>query len=431
MSLIEKPDSDAQPKMNLDQINNFPESGSPSSDSPDGGSNLWRVLEAIALRRKFVLSFVALATLLAVIVSLVLPEKYRASALLLPPKENRFVVYGDGGAMADWASITAGLNLPVMATPSDVYVRILKSRNLANRIIDSFGLMIHYEASTRQEALLALGNSADHRVTDEGLIEIRFSDKNPQLAAAVVNGMISALDEINAEIFSTRTVQSRKFLEDRIGEAKSELDFARDLLRRFQEKNRTIDLDLQISLAIGIASQLKSRLALAEVDLNVKARSLSASHPEIVELTGQVSMLKRKVSELETGTKDSSYFSLPVSDAPRLTVALAELTTTVRVAEKLYENLALRLDEARIQEKNMAPVLSVVDPATPPEIRYWPQRTLIVAGSFGVSIVLAVLLALFLEYLRLLQVRNPDDFRRATFFFNTVFSMIPGRKKGR
>ncbi|MCH9032673.1 MAG: hypothetical protein IIB00_10510 [candidate division Zixibacteria bacterium] len=426
MSLTEKPDSEVQPQMGLEQINNFP-----SSDISDGGSNLWRVLEAIALRRKFVLSFVALATLLAVIISFVLPEKYRASALLLPPKENRFVVYGDGGAMADWASITAGLNLPVMATPSDVYVRILRSRNLANRILDSFGLIIHYEASSRQEALLELDDNTDHLVTDEGLIEIRFSDENPQLAAAIVNGMIVALDEINSEIFVTRTAQTRKFLEDRIGEAKSELDSARELLRRFQEKNRTIDLDRQITLVIETASQLKSQLALAEVDLSVKARFLSNSHPDVVELTVRVNELKRKVSELETGTADTSYFSLPVSDAPRLSVALAELITTIRVAEKLYENLALRLDEARIQEKNMAPVLSIVDRATPPEIRYWPQRTLIVAGTFGVSIVLAVMLALFLEYLRLLHVRNPEDFRRATFFFNTVSSMIPGRKKDR
>ncbi|MFQ5606438.1 MAG: hypothetical protein ACE5GA_00720, partial [Candidatus Zixiibacteriota bacterium] len=254
-----------------------------------------------------------------------------------------------------------------------------------------------------------------------GLIRVRFEDRDPVRAAEIANAFVSELDRINREIFSVRTEQSREFIESSLADAKDELDSARAQLRAFQELNRTVDLDEQTSLTITTAATLKATLGATEVELNLKKRSLSRSHPEIAELAGKVAELKKKIAELEFGSDDSSYFSLPVAETPRLMAALAELTTRVRVAERLFENLRLSLDDARIQEKKEAPGLAILDPATPPEIRQRPQRSLIVGVSFAVSLVLAILLALIIEYVADLERRSPEDFRRASFFLRTFF----------
>lgn len=388
-----------------------------------GGTNLWRLLEVIALRKRFIFTLVGIATIGAVIISLLVPKWYRAEALLLPPKDDRMTFSSLSGELNEWASVTAGLNLPVMVTPSDVYVSMLSSRAAKISVIDSLNLRKHFGDLSATEALEVVKENSDFSVTPEGLIQVRYIDQDPEMAAIIANSFVDELDRISRNIYSARTVQSRDFVLSSLNDTKAELDSARAALRAFQETNRALDLDKQTELAISTASKLKVELATLEVDLNLLKRSLSETHPEVTELAGKVAEYRGKLAELEYGSADSSYFSLPVAQTPRLRAELADLLTRVQVAERLYENLRIRYDEVSIQAKRDAPALSILDRAITPDIRYKPQRTLIVAGTFGFSLVLAILLALFFEYLVKLERENPGDFRRARFFFDTILKM--------
>lgn len=385
------------------------------------GTNFWRLLEVVALQKRLIFTVVGVATLAAVAISLVLPKWYRAEALLLPPKEENFSVLSSSSAIAEWASVTGGLNLPALVTPSDLYVRMLGSRASMDPVIDSFHLVKRFKAKSRYDALVTLKKRADFRVTPEGMIQIRFADKDPQFSADVTNSFVAELDKINRRIYSDRTRQSREFIQKSLTEAKVELDSARAALRAFQEKNRTVDLDRQTALAIETASALKTALATSEVELALKRKTLSGSHPDVVELEAKVAEMKKKVFELEHGSSDSSYFSLPIAETPRLRSRLAGLTTRVNVAEQVYQNLTLALSDARVQENRQAPALSILDAASPPQLRYKPQRTLIVGATFALSVALAIFLALLVEYLKNLSKTNPEDYRRAMVFTGSLF----------
>ncbi len=386
----------------------------------NNGTHLWRVLEACARRRRFALTFVLSVTAIAAIVSFALPKWYKAEALLLPPKDTRMVFTNDAADLAELASLTGGLNLPVMATASDVYVRILESRTLADNVIDSLNLIDRYKVDSRTDARLALKEYVVFKVTPEGLIQIQCVDKDPETAARIANLFVAELDRVNRRLTSARSSESRLFLERRLVDARAELDSARKSLQDFQTKYKALDLDKQTELAIASAATLKAELATASVDLSVKRRSLSDSHPEVMELENRVKELRLKITELEFGDNDSSYFSLPIASTPYLTSRLADLKTRVAVAEKLYENLTVRFDEARLQEKREAPSVGVLDLAETPELRYRPQRALIVGGSFALSVLAAILLVLFFDYLARLEVANPADFARASYFFRTI-----------
>ncbi|MEA3297074.1 MAG: Wzz/FepE/Etk N-terminal domain-containing protein, partial [candidate division Zixibacteria bacterium] len=150
--------------------------------SETSSTNLWLLLETLARRRRFVLTFVILTTAISVIVSFLLPKYYEASALLLPPKDVSVPMAGLG-QISEVVSVTKGLNLPVMVTTSDVYARMLKSRRIADRVIYEFKLVDRYQARNRDEAYLTLLEWADFRVTDEGLLLIAIEDRDPQIAA--------------------------------------------------------------------------------------------------------------------------------------------------------------------------------------------------------------------------------------------------------
>ncbi|MFH1372890.1 MAG: Wzz/FepE/Etk N-terminal domain-containing protein [bacterium] len=390
--------------------------------------NLWLLLEVLARRRRFIVTLVLLVTVLAVATSLLLPKWYRASALLLPPKDLALPVPGRG-QLSEVTSITEGVDLPSMVTTSDVYARILESRTIARRTIEKFDLMTRFGTDKFEKTYKVFLDRSRFLVTDEGLLSISFEDRDPQTAAAVVNSLVEELDRVNREIATERVHQNRVFIEQRLNQIRQELDSARWEFENFQLVNRTVDFDQQTRLAIQQAIVLKIRLAELDIDLKMLERNLSTDNTELVELRHRRQLVSDQLNLLEKSNPDSSFFSLPVAAIPALRGQYEALYSRVKVNESLYNILLEQLEQVKIQENEKTSTISVLDQALPPDTKSRPQRMLIVGGSFGLSVLLAVLVAAFLEYLTRLRQSSPEDYARFSQFAEAFFGWLPGMKK--
>lgn len=391
-------------------------------------NNFWLLLEMLARRRLFIIAFVIVATLLSVAVALVLPKWYQASALLLPPKDLSLPVPGLA-QLSEVVSITKGADLPVMVTPSDVYARILKSRTIAERIIEKFDLKTRFAADYFKQAYEVLMSRSEFKVTDEGLLLISFEDKDPGVAADVVNAFVEELDRVNREIALERVRQNRSFIEERLAQVKQELASARKEFENFQLENRAVDFDEQTRLAVEQAVKLKITLTELDIELKMRERNLAEDNPELVELRRRRRLVSEQLRQLEESNPDSSFFSLPVASIPTLRGQYEVLYSRVTVGESLYRILLERLEQAKIQENEKMPTISILDRAKPPDTKSKPKRLLIVGGTFGLSVLFAVFMAAFLEYLARLKQNNPEDYARVLFFTEAFFGWLPGVKK--
>ena len=390
--------------------------------------NLWLFLEVLARRRLFVVVFVIIATLLSVVAALLLPKWYKASALLLPPKDLALPVPGLA-RLSDVTSITKGLDLPVMVTSSDVYVRILKSRTITERIIEEFDLKVRFGADNFGETYDEFMDRSEFKVTDEGLLLISFEDKDPGVAADIANALVDELDRVSREIALERVRQNRSFIEKRLAQVKQELATARKEFEDFQLENRAIDFDQQTRLAVEQAVKLKINLAELDIELKMRERNLAEDNPELVELRHRRRLVSEQLRQLEQSNPDSSFFSLPVASIPTLRGEYEVLYSRVSVGESLYRILLEQLEQAKIQENEKMPTISILDRAKPPDTKSKPRRLLIVGGTFGFSVLFAVLMAAFLEYLGRLKQKSPEDYARALFFAEAFFGWLPGAKK--
>ncbi len=391
-------------------------------------NNFWLFLELLASRKRLIFSLVIIITLVSVVVSLVLPKWYTATALLLPPK----TVSVPFSNLSDWSealSLTAGLNLPVRATPSDIYYRMLKSRAVTSRVIETFNLAERYDADNYEETYLALMEHANISVSEEGLIQVAVEDKDPNMAADIANSFVDELENVSSEIVSDRIGKTREFLSDRLQQVKSELDSSRAELERFQLKHRAVDFDEQTRLAIERAAALKVNLAEVEFEARFSALTLGKDNVEMVKLNRKREIIQNQLRQLETENPDSSFFSLPVAAIPSLRGEYESLYSKVKVAEALYSVLLEQNEQAKVREYENLPSVSVLDPALPPSIRSRPQRTQIVGVSFGLSVILAIFIAAILEYFSRLRQTNPDDYDRLVYFTNTFFGWLPGVKR--
>ncbi len=390
--------------------------------------NLWKFLEVLAIKARFIIGFTAVVTILAVAIAFVLPKWYSARTLLLPPKDAGSYV-GMVNDLTEALTLTSGLEQPVSATPADIYVRILKSRTLLRKIIDANGLRKHYGLKSDEDIMDKMEKYYNVRVTDEGLIEIDFEDKDPRLAAQVANSFASELDNLNQDIAVSRAHGLREMLENRLAEVGSSLDSARSAIEDFQQNHRAVDIDKQTELAIESAVSLKVALADAEINLNVKRKTLSDSHPEVINLQRKINEIKNQINTLEFGGADSSYFNLPVAEVPQLKQDYARLMADIKTYEALYQLISQQYEQVKIQSRMNAPTVAVIDPAYVPEKPVKPRKSMIVMIAFALSLIAAVFLALIMNYISELKKTSPEDYDRASVFLGTYFFWLPGIKR--
>ena len=388
-------------------------------------NNFLLLLELMAKRSRFIIGFVAVATLASIIVSLVLPKWYKATAILLPPKQITAPV-GGLGEFADAVSVTGGLDLPIMVTPSDVYARMLKSRTISEAIMKKFNLYERYETYNFDEAYEALMNNADFRVTAEGLLSVSIEDKDPQIAADLTNAFVEELDRVNRAIASQRAMHNRDFIEQRLVQVKLELDSARSSFESFQMTNKSVDFDQQAKLVTERAVALKVKQAETDLELEMASLELGQDNSKIIELKRRKKIIASQIEQLETENPDDSYFSVPISKIPTLRGKYEMLYSQVRVNETLYELLLGQMEQAKIQVSENSPTISVLDPARAPSIRSRPQRTLIVLATFGFSFIIAIFGSATAEYFGRMRRNSPEQYRSVEMFLNSYLGWLPG-----
>lgn len=370
--------------------------------------NLWKMLLVLAHRKVFIVSFILMCTIVAVAIALLLPEWYRAKTSILPSQHDQQI--GISGTFAQFTMSTAGFDLPIMATPSDVYATMLRSETVRRAVIEELSLHDYYGQSSVQRCLHYLSDKTKVKVTGEGVIELYFLDKDPEMAARVANGYIKHLDAVNREVRAGKARSDRKFIFDRLQSTKTQVDNAQARLLQFQKDNNAIDLEKQRDMALEAASEIRTQLALTRVSLDVKKKAYSGDHPEVRQLVLEVNELNHQLEVIEKGDGRDSYFSLPLSDIPGLSAQYAELKADAVLQEKVYSMLTELYEEARIKEQKDTPTISVLETAYPPEIKYRPKRSIIVLATFFASIILAVFISLFADYLENLRRTSPSDY---------------------
>ena len=150
-------------------------SGDQSASSPGADPNLNEItvldsLIVIAKHKWLILKSIFVGFLLSVTVSFLLPEIYLGRAVLLPPSNQQSVSAALLSQLA--GTLPGGLSVNALTkNPSDIYVGMLNSRTIADRVIARFDLQTVYERDTLVDTRKELADrSSTMRATPMALI---------------------------------------------------------------------------------------------------------------------------------------------------------------------------------------------------------------------------------------------------------------------
>jgi len=393
-------------------------------------SSLGDYLDTIFKHRKLILRNVITITITAVIISLLLPQKFTSTATMLPPNPEQEAMFGfmpamlSGNLSSSFSGMLGGM-VPGVTTPSDLYAAIMQSSKIKREIIAKYDLKSIFEAKTMHDAYKTLDEITKVDITPEGIVSISITYKDKYLATNIANSYVEELDKFNTQTATTVGKRYRIFIEKRLDETEDLLAKAEEMLREFQEKHRTVALDLEIQSAIETIAELKSQIILLEVKKGALVSSSQLNNPYLYNINKELREFKKQLSKLETGSNQDSKngfgigFSVPISKLPEVTLVYARLLRDVKVQEAIYELLIQQYEQAKIMELKDTPTVQFLDKAGVPERKSYPKRSLIVVFAFFLGVVVNIPLVFFLDYLTDIDM-HPEKHTYAVKFITNI-----------
>jgi len=379
--------------------------------------NVLDLLYILAKGWKIIAINLVVITSLAVVISLILPKWYEATATILPPKEQK---KGFGFSELLSSLPIPSLRLGEKGSPADIFIGILKSDRVANKIVDKFDLEKVYKVRTREEAIRMLRKNTDIGKTDEGLIRVTVLDRDPKRCADIANAYIAFLDSVNQEISRSTAGERKKFIEKQLAVTRDELKRAQKAMIEFQQEHNAISVPIQAEAVMSLAAQLEiEKLDLQRKLLNLKS-SVGPAHPQVRDMEDRIRILEKQMEALRNGRSSGfgSELFMPLKDLPEVALEYARLERDVLVQGTIEEILLQQLAESSIEENNTTSTVQILDRALPPQRKAKPNRRLIVFISAALSLVLGIFAVLGIEYFNSLKESDEENSRKLEKILN-------------
>ena len=357
-----------------------------SSNGDDDEISLIDLAIALGQEKKTLFAVPLFTTSEAIVVSLIMTPVFTAKTLMMPPQQQQSSAasaLASLGALAGLAGGAAGVK-----SPDEMYIAFMESESLQNSIIKKMSLQTRYEAKTLTDTRAGLKGAV--KITSDkksGLISIEATDKDPVFAAQLANVYIDELHNLLGRLAVTDAQQRRVFYEDQIKKTQADLVNAESRFRLANEKSGMQMTSILAETSLRANAEMRGQIAAKEVQLQAMSRFETTQNPDVQKLTSEMSALRQQLSKLESGSGNTTTAVNPMQQEA------SQAYRDIKVQQAMLEVLIKQYEIARVDEAKEGPLVQQVDPATPPERRSKPKRSLIVLVSALGGLFLGVLAA--------------------------------------
>ncbi len=328
--------------------------------------------------------------LLASLIAFLLPKQYESTARLMPPESD------PGSKLAMLAAVAGGSGTPLANLASGliggrgagaVFVGVLKSRTIHDRLISRFDLRKVYRVKRWEDARRNLARHTDiSEDRKSGIISIAVTDHDQDRAAAMAQAYVDELNKLVAELSTSAARRERIFLEARMKEVQGDLYESEKRFSEFSSKHSTLDIKEQGKAMLTAAAELEGELIAAQSQLKGLKQIYTANNVRVRAAQARVNELKRHLDQLG-GAKEAAGgvaahadTEMPypsIRELPLLSVTYADLYRHIKVQETVFDFLTKQYEIAKVEEAKEIPTVKILDFPDIPERKSFPPRLLI------------------------------------------------------
>lgn len=356
-------------------------------------------------RKRFIARFVLGAAALAIVVAFLLPVRYEAKVVLLPPAQNSSISsallgqlgnLGGLGSLGSLASLAGG-GLGIK-NPADMYVSFLTSRTVEDAMIQRFDLMKEY----KEKRLIDTRKEFERRTTviagtKDGLIRISLEDPDPRRAAEMANAYVDEFRKLSATLAITEAARRRLFFEQQVQQAKDKLTEAEEAMTKTEQSTGVLQIDSQARSLVESAAILRAQVVAKQVQIEGMRSFATEDNPNLVLAKQELAALQAQLQHVAGSQSDTgSDINLSKGRVTQSGMEYLRRFRDLKYQETVFELLAKEFEIAKLDEAREGSIVQVVDAAVPPDKKSSPHRLLIVLAST----VLAFFIAVFWVWLR-------------------------------
>lgn len=344
-------------------------------------------LSILRQRKRLILLSGSVGLVLMAVLAYTVAPSYTATASFLPPESSS----GSSGAIAmlsQLSSVGAAGLFGGGSRQADLYIGILKSRTVSDKIVARFHLMERYKV---KKLSVAEGILQDRTLflsgTKDPLVKISVTDTNPVLARDLANAYLDALEETSATLAVSESSQRRLFYEQRLAKEKDDLSNAEVALKQVEEQTGLVAPTGQTILHIQAQAQIRAQIADREVRLDSLLNGATAENTQVILLRSEIKSLREQLSQMEKSTNRDEPSN---AQMPALQLEYIRKARDMKFHEALFEILSKQYEAARLDESR-GTHLQVLDRAITPDSKSGPHRILLMlfgifAGlAFGIA----------------------------------------------
>jgi uncharacterized protein involved in exopolysaccharide biosynthesis len=417
----------------------IPETSVASETAEASESTLSR-LQLLWAHRKMLWRVGIFAVLGSALVAFLIPSRYESIARLMPPDNHSSsglamaaaAMSGSAGALGGLGGL--GSDLLGLKSTSDVFVGILTSRTVQDKLIEQFDLKKLYRDRRMEDAREDLqGHTSISVERKSQIIVISVTDRSPQRAAAMGQAYVEELNRLVAELSTSSARRERVFLEGRLQAVNQDLEAAEKDFSQFASKNTAIDVKEQGKAMVEAAAMLQGQLIAAQSQYEGLREIYTDNNPRVRTVKARIDELQRQLEKMggkgESATSissqsgDSMYPS--IRKLPLLGVAYADLYRRTKIQEAVLETLTKEYEMAKVQEVKEIPTVKVLDLAAVPDKKSFPPRPLIVVFGTVLAFAIAVVWIFGNEAWQQTDANDPGKLF-AQEVFATVAARVPG-----
>jgi tyrosine-protein kinase Etk/Wzc len=365
--------------------------------TPDAREREFSVLDifiVLAKHKKLIIWLPVVAAIASAAISFTLPNVYRANAKLLPPQQSQSgasaLLSQLGGAAGALAGATG------LKNPNDLYIGMLRSRTVADKLIAKFDLQKVYDVETMEKARAVLDGNSAIAAGKDGLISIDVEGEDKKLVAQLANGYVSELVSLTRVLAVTEASQRRVFFERQLEQSKDNLAKAEMALKGALDTHGVISVDADSRAIVETVGRLRAQISAKDIQISAMKAFVTTSNPEYKRAQEELISLRAELSKLENGRP---ALAVDGGGDPGKQVGLEniKILRDVKYYQMLYELLAKQYEAARLDEAKDTAMIQVLDPAVEPERKFKPKRSILILLSTILAFIAAVAFAFIAE----------------------------------
>lgn len=305
---------------------------------------------------------------LAFAASFFIPPRFTASAQFMTPSQQQ------GSAAAMLGSLTGGLAGAVgglgLKNPAEQWVGLLKSRTVADGLIQRFGLRDRYKTEFQFQTRGELASRTNISAGKDGLIDVEVEDTEPEIAAKLANAYIEELQKLANSLAIGEAAQRRVFFETQLKEANASLTKAEQALQRGGINENLFKTSPDA--AVETVAALKAQVVAAEVKMSVMRGVVTESSNDWKQAKSELDSLRAQLSKVERGGTTGA-----AAAGHRAGDDYVQRYRDFKYSETLFELMARQLELAKADEAKEGSLIQVLDAALVPEWKSSPKRLII------------------------------------------------------